>query len=96
MRAWFLAPPSCVCVYVCRYRQLAKSFRRAPRAVYRAVKLAGVLYLLAMTTCTIAGRKHYTVDVALAVVIAGLTFFRFQVYLLLLLLCLQSRMLSVF
>ncbi|CAN0231243.1 unnamed protein product [Ectocarpus sp. 6 AP-2014] len=57
---------------------LTKSFRRAPRLVYAFVKSAGFLYLLTMATCTIAGRKHYTVDVALAVVIAGLTFFRFQ------------------
>lgn len=47
--------------------------------MYAFVKAAGFLYLLTMATCTIAGRKHYTVDVALAVVIAGLTFFRFQV-----------------
>ncbi|CBN78943.1 conserved unknown protein [Ectocarpus siliculosus] len=57
---------------------LTKSFRRAPRLVYALVKSTGFLYLLTMATCTIAGRKHYTVDVALAVVIAGLTFFRFQ------------------
>ncbi|CAM9940038.1 unnamed protein product, partial [Ectocarpus sp. 13 AM-2016] len=57
---------------------LTKSFRQAPRLVYAFVKAAGFLYLLTMATCTIAGRKHYTVDVALAVVIAGLTFFRFQ------------------
>lgn len=60
-------------------RQLTKSFRRSSRAVYRSAKASGILYLLTMATCTIAGRKHYTVDVALAVVIAGLTFFRFQV-----------------
>lgn len=60
-------------------RQLTKSFRRAPRLVYGCVKALGLLYLLTMATCTIAGRKHYTVDVALAIVIAGLTFFRFQV-----------------
>eukprot|EP00903_Cladosiphon_okamuranus_P014816 g13721.t2 len=57
---------------------LTKSFRRAPRLVYGCVKVLGLLYLLTMATLTIAGRKHYTVDVALAVVIAGLTFFRFQ------------------
>lgn len=47
--------------------------------MYGGVKALGLLYLLTMATCTIAGRKHYTVDVALAIVIAGLTFFRFQV-----------------
>lgn len=47
--------------------------------VYAFVKAGGFIYLGTMATCTIAGRKHYTVDVALAIVIAGLTFFRFQV-----------------
>lgn len=59
--------------------QLVKTFRRGSPAVYRLVKLGGVLYLLTMCACTIAGRKHYTIDIALAIIIAGLTFFRFQV-----------------
>ncbi|CAM9500910.1 unnamed protein product [Phaeothamnion confervicola] len=53
-----------------------KSFRET--RYYRLVKLAGMLYLMTMCLLAIAGRKHYTVDVTLGILIASLTFFRFQ------------------
>ncbi|CAN0027448.1 unnamed protein product [Pylaiella littoralis] len=47
-------------------------------ASYRMWKVLGVVYLLTMCTLAIAGRKHYTVDITLGILIASLTFFRFE------------------
>lgn len=53
-----------------------KSWRGHP--TYRVWKVLGVVYLLTMCTLAIAGRKHYTVDITLGILIASLTFFRFE------------------
>ncbi|CAM9503476.1 unnamed protein product [Ectocarpus sp. 13 AM-2016] len=47
-------------------------------ASYRVWKALGVVYLLTMCTLAIAGRKHYTVDITLGILVASLTFFRFE------------------
>eukprot|EP00903_Cladosiphon_okamuranus_P015900 g14685.t1 len=47
-------------------------------ATYGVWKVLGVVYLLSMCTLAIAGRKHYTVDITLGILIASLTFFRFE------------------
>ncbi|CAM9756477.1 unnamed protein product [Choristocarpus tenellus] len=57
---------------------IAKSFNQMPHVLYFTIRVLGVMYLLIMCACTIAGRKHYTVDIALGIMIASLTFFRFQ------------------
>ncbi|CAM9418222.1 unnamed protein product, partial [Phaeothamnion confervicola] len=55
---------------------LVKSLRG--RRYFLLYKAAGVGYLLLMCTLAIAGRKHYTVDVALGILVAALSFFRFE------------------
>jgi len=45
---------------------------------YGWYKVFGFLYLIAMCVLAISGRKHYTVDMTLGVLVGSLSFFRFE------------------
>ena len=47
------------------------------RPFYTAARILGILYVGTMCVMAIAGRKHYSVDIAVAVLVSSLTFFRY-------------------
>jgi len=55
---------------------LIKTFRNCKR--YRIVRIMGFLYVGTMATFALSGRKHYSVDIVVAILVSCLTFYRFQ------------------
>jgi PAP2 superfamily C-terminal len=51
-----------------------QTFRGRPG--YAAARILGPLYVASMCILALAGRKHYSVDIAVAILVSALTFYR--------------------